>query len=66
MMTNTVMRMEKIKRCPGCGGTCDIQKKKNGQYQFTCFKFGCITIISDSLDSGIRMWNDKRFAEVSR
>jgi hypothetical protein len=54
-----------LKGCPGCGGDCYVQEKK-GQFQLTCFKFGCITIIASSLEEASRLWNEKRFAEVSR
>lgn len=55
----------KIKRCPGCGGDADMQER-NGQIQITCFKYGCIQIIASTFDDAVKMWNEKRFAEVSR
>jgi hypothetical protein len=60
------MKTNDLKKCPGCGGDADIQPKKKGQYQVTCFKFGCITIIADSKEEAIRLWEQKRFAETSR
>jgi len=55
----------KIKKCPGCGGNPDVQQR-HGQVQITCFKYGCIQIIANTLSDAVKMWNEKRFAEVSR
>lgn len=63
--TAKMMKIKPLKKCPGCGGDPDVQKRR-GQVQITCFKFGCIQIIDRTLTDATTIWNEKRFAEATQ